>query len=182
MASPKVIPVKESVETLKRILKSSTPLIAPRIRMLIEIKKKEDIGISKRDLSEIVGSNQNSIQKWRTMYCEGGLDLLCSHKKKGFKPTVFDKEEHRALESKLNDPFSGLRGYKELQTWVNTEFGKDIKYNTLLKYCIRNFESSLKVARKSHVKKDAQAVETFKKTSLKSVKKQSAKKGKGSLP
>ena len=34
----------------------------------------------------------------------------------------------------------------------------------MLKYCMRNFGSSVKVARKSHVKKDEQAVNAFKKT------------------
>ncbi|MFM7853175.1 MAG: hypothetical protein ACKO96_14945, partial [Flammeovirgaceae bacterium] len=44
-----------------------------------------------------------------------------------------------------------------------------IKYNTLLKYANREFGASVKVARKSHVKKDLEAVSSFKKTSLKSV-------------
>ena len=44
-------------------------------------------------------------------------------------------------------------------------FDKAIKYNTLLKYCGRNFGSKSKVARKSHVKKNLQAVEDLKKTS-----------------
>ena len=64
---------------------------------------------------------------------------------------------------------NGLRGYTELLNWIEQEFGKDVKYNTLLKYCIRKFGSKVKVARKSHVKKDDQAAEAFKKTLHKSV-------------
>ncbi len=60
---------------------------------------------------------------------------------------------------------------KELLTWVEAEFNKTIKYNTLLKYTTRHFGSKVKVARKSHVKKDEEAVNAFKKTSLKSASK-----------
>lgn len=52
--------------------------------------------------------------------------------------------------------------------WIENEFKKQIKYNTLLKYSIKNFGSKVKVARKSHIKKDEDAVDAFKKTSVKS--------------
>ena len=45
------------------------------------------------------------------------------------------------------------------------EFKKELKYNTILKYAVKNFGSKVKVARKSHVKKDGESVITFKKTS-----------------
>lgn len=169
MATPKLIVVKEDLSELKSLLKKASSLIAPRIRMLLELKKHEDTGISKRALADLIGVNHNSVQTWRTMYQQGGIALLSSHKKTGFKPSVLTKQEHEAIKQKLNDPLNGIRGYKELMQWVEREFNKDVKYNTLLKYCYRNFGSKLKVARKSHIKKDEQAVEAFKKTSHKSV-------------
>jgi tRNA isopentenyl-2-thiomethyl-A-37 hydroxylase MiaE len=69
------------------------------------------------------------------------------------------------LEAKLKDPKNELRGYTALQTWVEEEFNKRIKYNTLLKYAMRHFQSKVKVARKSHVKKDMETVEGVKKNS-----------------
>ena len=59
----------------------------------------------------------------------------------------------------------------ELLEWVKTELHKELKYITLVKYAERNFGSKIKVARKSHVKKDLDKVEAFKKTSVKSVRK-----------
>jgi len=132
--------------------------------MLLEIKKSEGKGISKRDLAELVGANHNSIQSWRSMYLSGGITLLLSHKKTGFKPTLITAEEHEAIDRKLRDPQNGLRGYTELMEWIEKEFKKNIHYNTLYKYCVREFGSSVKVARKSHIKKDPGAVEAFKKT------------------
>ena len=166
MSAPKKVIVKESISELKALLKKSGCLIAPRIRMLIEIKKNEQAGISKRELADILGVNHNSVQTWRGLYLSGGIELLCSHKKTGFRPSVISKEEHLVIKSLLNNPANGLRGYNELMIYLEKEFNKKIKYNTLLKYCIKNFKSSVKVARKTHVKKDIDAVNTFKKTLL----------------
>jgi hypothetical protein len=54
MSLPKIIEVKEELHYLRKLLKPSTGFIAPRIKMLIKIKKSEK-GISKRDLAELVG-------------------------------------------------------------------------------------------------------------------------------
>jgi transposase len=172
MSLPKTIQVKESLAELKKLLKQSAKLIIPRVRMLIELKRHEDIGgISKRSLAELVGVNHNSIQTWRTLYVEGGLSKLTSYIKNEGRPTILSEEEHQAIKSKLHDSKNGLRGYVELLYWVGTTFKKEIKYNTLLKYTNREFKASVKVARKSHVKKDDEAVSTFKKTSRKSARK-----------
>lgn len=167
MAAPKVIYVKEDMQYLRNALKSSSLYISPRIKMLIEIKKHEDEGISKRELAELVGVNHNSIQTWRTMYVNGGIELLLSHKRIGYKPSIISVEERDKIEEKLKDPYNGLRGYKELLTWIETELDKQIEYNTLYKYCVREFGSAIKVARKSHVNKDLEAVDTFKKLQTK---------------
>jgi hypothetical protein len=118
----------------------------------------------------INGLNHNSVQAYRTSYLKGGLKLLIQYEKKAGRSALISKEEHKKLEAKLKDPKNGLRGYTELQTWVETEFKKTIRYNTLLKYSIRHFQTKVKVARKSHVKKDVEAVEVFKKSSAKSSK------------
>jgi hypothetical protein len=83
------------------------------------------------------------------------------------KPSIFTKEEHKKMEALLHNPKNGLAGYVELQKWVCDEFEKDVKYNTVLKYATGHFGSKVKTARKSHVKKDREAVQTFKKTSVK---------------
>ncbi len=165
MASPKIIIVKEEISDLKQKIKKVKPIFIPRIRMLIEIKKSENQAVSKRDLAEIIGVNHNSIQKWRKIYEEGGLELLCSHKKTGFKKSIIKPEEHLQIEELLKNPLNGLNGYKELVEWFEMKFSKKIKYNTLMKYCKRKFGSKIKVARKSHIKKDEAKVESFKKTS-----------------
>lgn len=166
MANPLNIEVRETIEELKKLLKRAKPMMVPRIQMLIEIKKNSPDGISKRELAERIGVNHNSIQSWRKIYLKNGIEMLLSNKMKGNRPAIITEQEHQYIENILKNPTNGLRGYKELLTWVEKEFQKEVKYNTLFKYCTRHFGSKIKVARKSHVKKDMQAVDTFKKTSF----------------
>ncbi len=167
MSRPFQLTVTESIKELRALQRKHGELIGKRLQVLIEVRKHQDNGgVSKRALSSITGANHNSINKWRRIYREEGISPLLKHGRKGgFKPSVITKEAHIAIEKKLNDPENNLHGYVELLEWVNTDLLKDIKYITLLKYVGRHFGTKIKVARKSHVKKDGEAVEAFKKTS-----------------
>lgn len=160
------IPVKETITELNGLFRKSSLMEQPRIKMLIEMKKAGNNGISKRDLMENVGASSQSIHSWRTSYKNGGIAALLHNGRKGKagRPSSFTKQEHALIEKKLKDPKNGLAGYIELQQWIAQEFKKDVKYNTILKYAIEHFGAGVKVARKSHVNKQDEAVEAFKKT------------------
>ncbi len=123
------IPVQKSLTDLRKELKSGTPMIQPRIKMLMEMKKAGENGISKRDLMENVGVCSQSIHNWRTAYKQGGMKALLSNGRKGNsgKPSVFTEEEHKQIEKKLRDPKNGLAGYVELQQWIEQVFKKEVK-------------------------------------------------------
>lgn len=172
MALPKHITVEEDVHTLKLHAKKGNGLIKKRMRLLIELKKPGATDQSKRALATKLGLNHNSVTKWRKMYEEEGIEsLLKDGRTGGFKPSVVTKEEHEKIKAILNDQSNGIVGYAELLKWVQKELHKEMKYITLLKYVQRHFGAKIKTARKSHVKKDEQAVEAFKKTSVKNAKK-----------
>jgi transposase len=139
--------------------------------VLLILKQYESTGISKREASLLAGVCPGSIQKWRTLYMEAGIEGLMKHNKTGFKPSIFTLAERDRIAEKLNNPENGLRGYVELKEWIRKEFGKDILYRTVVNYCVTNFHSCVKVARRSHVNKDMNKVEDFKKTLDKSAKK-----------
>jgi transposase len=86
---------------------------------------------------------------------------MLKHGRTGFKPSVFTKQEHAKIENELSKPKNTLRGYKQLMTWINTELNKKVKYTTVVEYSKRHFGTKIKVARKSHVKKDTKAAEEF---------------------
>ncbi len=171
MSKSLFIPIKESVKELKTLLKKSIPFLKPRIQLLLTMKKNGDNPISKRALMELTGLCSYSVQKWRSLYAKGGIELLLVHNKTGFKNPIIDAKTKFKLEKKLNDSENELLGYKELLEWVITEFKSEINYNTLYKFCRKNFGTKIKVTRKYHTKKDEEAVNTFKKTSVKSARK-----------
>lgn len=172
MSKPIIFTICETLPELKKLIKSHEPFLAQRLIVLLECKKHEQTGISKRSLSENTGYCHSSVQKWRQMYIRGGLEALLSHNKTGFKPSSFSEAEHQLLKAKLYDTENGLVGYKELQRWVACELNKEVKYKTIYSYVRSNFNTKIKVARKSHEKKDIDAVDAFKKTSVKSAPKQ----------
>jgi len=139
--------------------------------MLIKIKRADGIPLSKRDLAKQLGVDPNSITSLKKIYEQKEISGIISDGRIGFKPSVISAENHKKIEKKLKDPKNGIRGYVELLDWVKTELSMDMKYITLVKYSERHFGSKIKVARKSHFKKNEQAVETFKKTSVKNVRK-----------
>ena len=164
MASPKKTHIKESLPKLYALLRNSGYLISLRIKVLIEIKKNEETGISKMALSEITGVNHNSITSWRREYENNGIESLLTHGRIGFKKSVINSENHKIIEAKLLDPKNEIRGYVELQAWILENLKLEIGYHAIVKYCKRHFKTKIKVARKSHVNKDGEVVEAFKKT------------------
>jgi transposase len=177
MSSPKTFKIKESESEIKRLMKNSRPMIAKRLQALLVFKRSEDVGISKRLVSDEIGVNHNSVQAWRSLYIKGGIKMLMSHSNIGYKPSKINEEQEEALKKQLENPHNGMVGFIELLDWFNETFQTSINYKTFHGFVVRKFSAKIKVARKSHIKKDEQAVEAFKKTSNKSVKKLSPKKG-----
>ena len=163
MANALSITVKESLKDLKILLKKSAPHHSSKIRMLIEIKK-SDIALSKYELADKVGVNQNSIQTWRTKYKNEGINGLLKDGRIGFKPSIITPVAHKKIELKLNAQEAAFTSYKQLHQWVEKHLIKGINYNSLRHYVKKHFGAKLKVPRKSHIRKDKEAVATFKKT------------------
>jgi len=175
MSAPKLFTIKENESEIKKLIKSSTPIISKRFRALLVFKRHEKIGISKREVADEIGVNHNSIQTWRSAYISGGVRQLKLHSNTGYKPSLINDDQEKVLEKKLNDPSNGIVGFIELLDWFNKTFDTDINYKTFHGLVVRKFKAKIKVARKVHVKKDIEAVEAFKKTSIRSAKKLSQK-------
>jgi transposase len=156
------IAVKESKDDLLQLKRKHPVHLRKRIEMLIICKRAEE-ALSKLELAGKVKVNPNSIQKWRRMYLDGGIDLLLTFNRKGYKTGMINEQIHAEIEKKLTNPNEPFRSYIELQQWIDRTFIPGINYHTVNKYVKRHFGASLKVARKSHINKDEQAIEDFKK-------------------
>ena len=164
MANALSITVKESLKELKFFLKKGPSHHSSKIRMLIEIKK-SDLALSKNELADRIGVNHNSIQTWRSKYKKGGINSLLKDGRIGFKPSIITPASHKRIELKLNAPEAAFSSYKQLHEWVEKNLIEGVNYNSLRHYVKRHFGTKLKVPRKSHIRKDKEAVEVFKKTS-----------------
>lgn len=176
MALPTIFKIKESKSEIKRLIKSSPKMISKRLQALLVFKRYEAQGVSKRLVAEEIGVNHNSVQHWRSLYIGGGVKSLTAHSNIGYKPSKINKTQEQALKVQLDNPLNGMVGFIELLDWFNKRFETSLNYKTFHGFVVRKYGAKIKVARKSHVKKDPEAIETFKKTSTKSVKKLSLKR------
>jgi transposase len=164
MAHPLRLRIKETLPQLKGVLRKQPQHLRARIQMLILMK--EGKAYSKRELADALGVNHNSVQTWRSAYKKGGLSALIRFERGGFKPSVIPAKVHRAIEKRLKSPTEAFHGFDQLRRWIEEHFIPAINYHTVNKYVKRHFGAKLKVARKSHIQKDEQAVRKFKKNSL----------------
>ena len=167
MSSPKAFKIKESESEIRKLIKSSKAMIGKRLYALLVFKQNEDSSISKRAVADQIGVNHNSVQTWRASYIKGGINALMSHSNTGHKPSKISKGQEESLRTKLGDPSNGMVGFNELLGWFNTRFGTKINYKTFHGFVVRKFGAKIKVARKSHIKKDELKVDSFKKTLVK---------------
>jgi transposase len=161
MANPLPLRIKESLPRLKGALRKQPQHLLPRLQMLILIK--EEKAFSKRELADALGVNHNSVQTWRTAYKKGGLTALLKFERGGFKPSVIPPKVHRAIEKRFKNPIGAFNGFEQLRSWIDEHYLPAINYQTVNKYVKRHFGAKLKVARKSHIQKDEQAVKELKK-------------------
>jgi transposase len=163
MAKTKPYQIKETLKELKQLQRSAgSNRIRVRLQMLILIKGGSQT--TQRDLATALGCSPYSIQTWKKLYGSGGIKGLMKDESGGKKPSKISEAIHQRIEKRLSNPKDAFRSFKELQQWIHDNYLPGINYHTVNKYVKRNFGAKLKVARKSHVKKDEVLVEDFKKT------------------
>lgn len=159
MSLPVKLFIQESKAELQQLKGKVGAHLVPRIKMLLCIQA----GIDKNpELSAKTGAGLRSIIRWKQQYQSEGLEgLLKSNQGSGRKPALGLKEQQQ-LETKLSDPKNGFRSYLEIQQWIERSLDIKIEYQALYKFLRRKYGTKLKVGRKSHIKKDEEAVAFFK--------------------
>jgi transposase len=166
MANSKKIFVNQTEDELRKLKLKQPPHLKKRVDMLLIIKK-SDVALSKNQLAKLLKINHNTAQPWRNLYSKSGIDGLLAYGKIGFKPSIISNDLHKAIEKRLHSPRDAFTSYVDLVQWITDNYIKDgVNYQTINSYVKRNFKAKLKVARKSHIKKDENAVDDFKKTSV----------------
>lgn len=156
------ITVQETVAELKKYYRRSATGLRPRIAMLLLIVG----GISAtKQLAKRIKVTRNSISKWKHIYKEQGLEALLKDNRGGKRHGGLLEAQKQQLAKKLSQPKEAFTSFKAAALWINQQFGTNKGYHAVNKYIKRNFGASLKVGRKSHILRDAEAEVLFKKPS-----------------
>jgi len=158
------IEIQESVSFLESLFKS-TKNFRKRLRISSLILTKTKKFKTRAELAKYLGVNPTTLYQWTETYRNFGLDKMLEISNGGKRREVITSDIHKIIEEKLNDSENPFLGYKDAQLWFIEEQGIELNYHTLRSYMKREFNSKLKKPRKSHYKKDEQAIEAFKKTS-----------------
>jgi len=155
--------IKESLIELRSLAKQQ-PLPKNRDRLQALIHIKENTFETRDLLCHHLGYSKRSLERWIGVYMKNGLRALLLPNKRKRKPYIITEEVDQALAKRLNDSEVGFSSYRQAQQWVFLEFQLELKYNTIREHMIRHYKTKIKTPRKSHTKKDNQAVEAFLKT------------------
>lgn len=156
--------VKESLSELKKFQKQQRNIKSEkRILCLILLKQKKFK--TQSELADYLGVCRQTLVGWLTKYRKSGVSSIVIKPTRNKKSKIITPEIHQGLKKKLENSNNPLRGYWDAQSWVFAEFGVEVQYHWLRQYLIKHFNTKLKTPRKSHYKKEEQAIDTFLKTS-----------------
>jgi transposase len=156
--------ISESKEDLLNLKKQHKSLYAQQ-RLQVLLLLKENSFKNRSEVALALGKSLRTIDRWVKAYKDSGITDLLTSKAGGSRRSCMSLEAHQKLAEKLQDAKTPLRGYWDAVDWLKEHTGEKVCYTTLRNYMITNFKTKLKWPRKSHYKKDQQAIEAFKKTS-----------------
>ena len=169
MAKQIKIEIKEELKELHYLLKQQQTISRKvKIKLLILLKEQPSDYQYPYQLSEKLNYTRKTIAGWVKLYNEDGINrfLMGNY--------VRVKEEQRTITEKISNSISSLlenqqttiTSYVELQKWIYDNHQQKVQYSALYYHCRKHFKSRLKVPRKSHHKKDEEAVSFFKNTTI----------------
>lgn len=162
MASKIKLLVTEDLQELKRLYHQHPYYLHNRVQMLYLIKS--GVTDSTKELSYRLLVVTRVIQRWKNAYLSGGIEQLLKYEKGKHKSNgIITPDVSAAIKKELSSPISGFTSYIGLQEWVQENHLPNVSYRVIHHHATVKLGASLKVARKSHIKKDVAAIENFKK-------------------
>lgn len=163
MATARKFPIEESVSELIFLRKKQTLYrIEKRIIWLLELQK--DHFKTRDALATYLGINSRTQERWIKRYISGGIEELLTDKPKKITSRIITPEIHKGLSKRVNSSEQPFLGYWDAVQWVKDQYNVDVQYHNLRRHLIQHFKTKLKTPRKSHYKKDGNAVDAFLKT------------------
>ncbi|MBG6062326.1 transposase [Flavobacterium sp. CG_9.1] len=156
------ITIEENIDFLeKSYSKAQGSLKQDRIKTLIYIKTKQYFFQS--EIAKKLGRTEKTIRDWIQSYSRDGFSGLTTVRSGGNNTKTISDAMILLIEKKVTNSSTTITSYVELKLLLEEELKEEIDYGALYSHCRRKFKSKLKVARKSHYKKDENAEAFFKK-------------------
>lgn len=121
-----------------------------RLQMLYLLKSGQ--AKNRTEVGQLLGVSRRTVGEWLERYKKQGLERLLqldTHTNRAYSLT---KDQEAQLRQKLSEP-EGLPSYSAIQVWINKTFGLSLSYDTVRRIVRYRLGAKLKVARKSHTKK-----------------------------
>jgi transposase len=156
------IDIKEELDFLEKSLaKTLGSLKQDRLKTLLLIKKGKHYYYS--DIAKKLGRTEKTIRVWVQEYLQSGISAMLEVKSGGNNTKKISDKMASSIEQKLTDSKTTITSYVELLGLLKVELNESVNYGALYAHCRRKHKAKLKVARKSHYKKDESAEAFFKK-------------------
>lgn len=162
MARPFEVEIVESPKQLEKALQHArTASNKERLQMLYWLKSGQ-VG-SRQELAQRLGRDNATITRWVRKYKDAGLSALLEVKKAPGQTPIVDGVTLERLRQRLKNP-QGFKSYGQIQQWLESECGRQVKYKTVYQLVRYRLKAKLKVPRPRSSKQDPDALSQFKKT------------------
>ncbi len=143
--------IHESVEELKERLRQETRARQKqRLQALYLLKSGQ--AKSRTQVGELLGVSRRTVGEWLGRYEAEGLEGLLEIRTHTNRAYSLSEAQDARLREKLSEP-EGFPSYTAAHAWVNETFGLDLGYKLVHQIVRYRHGAKLKVARKSHTKK-----------------------------
>jgi transposase len=143
--------ITESAEELKDRLRCETRgRQKQRIQALYLLKTGQ--AYSCTQVGHLLGVGRRAVGKWLDRYRAEGLAGMLEIRTHTNRSRSLTPEQEEHLRRKLSEP-EGFESWGAVQSWVNKTFGLELPYTTVYGIAHDEMGARLKVARKSHTKK-----------------------------
>lgn len=155
--------VQETAAELEALLqKQSNPMLKERLQVLYLLQLPEAMSVSA--VAKVIGRHRSSVQRWLSMYGDGGLDRLLEVRQSPGRPRVIPEWAVTSLQKRLSQA-EGFGSYLQVQQWLSETLDVDAEYATVHHLVRYRLGAKLKAARPVHLKQDPEARAAFEQTS-----------------
>lgn len=155
--------VQETAAELEALLqKQSHPMLKERLQVLYLLQLPEAMSVSA--VAKVIGRHRSSVQRWLSVYGDGGLDRLLAVRQSPGRPRVIPEWAVTSLQKRLSQA-EGFGSYLQVQQWLSETLDVDAEYATVHHLVRYRLGAKLKAARPVHLKQDPEARVAFEQTS-----------------